>query len=146
MRVKDDSFQAMIDAMCHAERDEQLKTSPQLILGELIAKLESKRPDDSVVFDFDNMHPTSLCSWRGSYDELAIEYSNKGELLTVDTFLTMLKSAVGATYEGYKGGEFVMGRQTPLWVDNYGVGDHRGVVGVKDDVQKVIIITAMCEF
>ena len=35
-------------------------------------------------------------------------------------FLKMLKSTVGKTMTGYKGGDFLMGETTPVWVANYG--------------------------
>jgi hypothetical protein len=48
----------------------------------------------------------------------------------------MLTEAIGKTYTGYKGGEYVMGKVTPVWVANYGNCDPEefnssaGVVGV----------------
>lgn len=61
-------------------------------------------------------------------------------------FLQMLKGAVGKTFMGYKGGDFVMSRQTPVWVANYGDAGHTAVIGVVDDGYQVILITALREF
>jgi hypothetical protein len=144
MDIKD-----VIQNAVKVKRNEQLKNSPQFTLGELIMKLEGFAQDLQVVFDFDDMHPTSktsLCSWRGSYDELAIEYTKQGLGPELHEFLKRLRQAIGETFLGWKGGEFVMGKRTPLWVDNCGDGGHRGVVGAKVKDRRVIIQTAECEY
>ena len=65
--------------------------------------------------------PRSVSSYRGYYEDLAIEYvEGYGEKMRLDHFLTTLRSAVGETFEGYKGGDFVMGKNTPLWASEYG--------------------------
>lgn len=130
-----------------AGRSERLKTSPQLLLGELILKLEAvEKKDLRVCFDFENAHPTHLGSWRGSYCELAIRFEFEGSCLTVVDFLKKLHEAVGATYEGYKGGEFTMGKNTPVWVANYGNSGNTAVVGIIDTGYQVIIETKYCEY
>jgi hypothetical protein len=71
-------------------------------------------------------YPTELMSWRGVYAELSFGFSFEGKEPTVKKIITELREAVGKTYEGYKGGDFVMGRSTPVWVANYGnSGDTR---------------------
>jgi len=139
-------LQEMVDAICRVKRDEALKHSAQLTIGELIAKLESCRLDDAVVFDFDNMHPTGIGSWRGAYEELAMGYDDKGEVGTVAIVLGWLTNAIGRTFEGYKGGSYIMGKRTPVWADNYGVGGHRGIIGVRENATGVVLLTATCEF
>lgn len=57
----------------------------------------------------------------------------------------MLRSAVGAAFEGYKGGVFTMSRHTPVWVANYGNAGNTAVVGVRDLGYLVIIETAYVE-
>lgn len=140
----------MINNELAVRREEEMKTSPQLTLGELILKLEpivaaqkaKKENDEATVrFDFAYFHPTVLSSWRGSYRELALEFSDEGEAPKVSEFLKKLKEAVGKTYEGYKGGDFVMGKTTPLWVANYGDSNEVGVVGVLDRGWVVILET-----
>jgi len=128
------------------QRNERLKSSPQLTLGELILKLKVFDSQSKVFFDFDDSHPTRLDSWRGSYCELAINYDSENNLMTVERLLVELESAVGNTYQGYKGGEFKMGRRTPIWADNYGKCTNKGIVDVVDDDKGVIIQTAQCEF
>lgn len=140
-----------------------MKTSSQITLGELIARVEpivakqreviEKYEDEAYVcFDFEYAYPTDLISWRGSYAELSLtftfpDHSDKNtEPLTVTAFLELLKGAIGKTYTGYKGGEFVMGRQTPIWVANYGNSGETAVIGVIDNEYSVILETARCEY
>lgn len=149
-------WQEAIDNAIKVERAEAMKTSQQLMLGELILKLEaiadkSKR----IIFDDKRYHPTGIDSWRGSYAELAIEYAEDGEKLRVGDFLASLKDTIGKTFEGYKGGEFLMGKTTPVWVANYGDSSgfkHDGdtwtqaVIDVSQDEQNVIIETKPIEY
>lgn len=59
-------------------RDERLAESDQLLLGELKLKLEAvKDKGKEIVFDF-GMKPAGASSWRGSYRELGLKYSDNG--------------------------------------------------------------------
>ena len=140
-------------------RAESFKKSNQMTLGEMIIKLEGiiehvkviekDRPqyqDPDVMFDFEYLRPVCLSSWRGSYSELAIEFSGEGKWLKASEFLIMLKEAVGKTYEGYKGGDFVMGKATPVWVANYGNSGDTGVYNISYDGYYIIIETGKCEY
>lgn len=81
-------------------------------LKHVIEMLEKFPSDRQVANGFGNPH-----SWRGSYDELAFE---PVENATVGRMLEDAKSAVGATYEGWKGGEFLMTLDTPVNIDYVG--------------------------
>lgn len=123
-------LQQLLDNAVATHRSEQLKTSPIMTVGEAIAILENseleytnhedKVSDKHVRFDFGYMRPEGLSSWRGIYAELAIGYSEESVEVTAKEFLEELKESVGKSYTGYKGGDFVMGKATPLHVDNYG--------------------------
>ena len=127
-------------------KQERLKTSPQWTLGELIVALESVQDKSLRVF-LDSMEiPTHFISWRGSYDELVIEFDKTSSPLSVKEFLVKAKNALSETFFGYKGGEFTMGRRTPLWVDHCEEGSHRGVIGLETKEDKVLIMTDECEF
>jgi hypothetical protein len=103
------------------ERAEEIKTSQQLILGELILKLEAiEDKHKPIIFDGGKYHPSCINSWRGSYEELAIEYEELGRPLSTKHLLILLRNAIGSIFYGYKGGEFKMGKTTPVWVANYG--------------------------
>jgi len=143
-------FQEIVQNKVSAMRAEQLKTMPVITLGELIAKLEpipqeykwsynnSVTPVE-VRYDFPGMYPTYLDSWRGIYAELALGYG--GEKKNLADLLKDCKEAVGKTFEGYKGGEFVMGKATPIWVSNYGESQSMGIVDVINEGHTVILVT-----
>lgn len=64
---------------------------------------------------------------------------------TVKEFLDLAKETVGKTFTGWKGGDFVMGKNTPLWVANAGDVGSTGIVGFKDNDYEVILQTGTCE-
>ena len=100
-----------------------------------------------MLFDFDNARPTgSMNTWRGSYDEIAMEYDTESQPASVDWLLGELRFVIGGTYQGYKGGEYTMGKTTPVWVDHYGESTRRGVLGVEVTEKAVIIKTGICEY
>lgn len=126
----------------NAMRESELKTSPQLTLGELILKLEAvenKKLD--VCFEFEYLRPTRFDSWRGIYRELALNFAADAGGFTVEGFLAECRQCVGQTFEGYKGGEFVMGTHTPIWVANHGNAGHTAVVDVIADDYAVYLKT-----
>lgn len=120
-----------------------------LTLGQLIEAInrERDRSDASqpVRFDFVNMHPTRVASYRGFYDQLAIGYTDQGPEATVHDVLTMLTRAVGDIFDGYKGGRFLMRSATPMWVANYGEAGSTAIVGVYERNSALIIETAHVE-
>ncbi len=145
------NWQDIISNAVQVQRDEHMKTSEQLTLGEMILKLEAIADKSKpVVFD-EQYHPIGLDSWRGSYAELAFEYVQTGKKLSVEELLKKCRDAIGATFYGYKGGEFVMGKTTPVWVANYGdasgfIGDSQAVVNVSEQEQSVIIETKAIDY
>lgn len=56
-------------------------------------------------------------SWRGVYEFLA--FRPKADAVVAD-MLRHARSAVGATFQGYKGGDFTMTRETPCFIAEYG--------------------------
>lgn len=142
-------LQTMFDNAMAAARAEELKSSAQLTLGEVILLLKSMPQDAPIRLDT-GQTPGQLDSWRGIYRELAFDYDDPptDRTATVAEVLADAESAVGKTFEGYKGGDFLMGRQTPVWVSQYGtsVGPREGstaVVGIKQDGGIVVIETAI---
>ena len=102
-----------------------------LTLGQLITVLDQYKDDGgtTVKFDFCHFAPAGLHSYRGSYDHLAISYSPFQ--LSLETFLAELKGAVGQVFTGWKGGQFVMDENTPIWVDMPGDASSTAIVGVR---------------
>jgi hypothetical protein len=66
-------------------------------------------------------------SYRGDYSELAFEPASN---VTVASMLAHAKSALGATFTGYKGGEFTMNEYTYCYINERGHsgGDRIGPV------------------
>lgn len=146
-------LQTYIHNAVKAARANTLANSDQLTLGELILKLEpivknQKSDDDeaTVRYDFEYLFPTSIGSWRGSYDELALNFETEGEEMKVSEFLAMLKECIGKTFTGYKGGDFTMHKGTPIWVANYSHSGNTAVIDVVDNRYVVLLITGYREF
>lgn len=143
-------LQNIIDNALIAGRAEEMKTSEQLTLGEMILKLESlpknyknykeKETPKKVVFQFEYLTPTGVSSWRGSYRELALEFDGD-KSFTHEEFTNLLKETVGNTFQGYKGGDYVMGKNTPIWVANYGNSGETAVVDVISTEYDTQIVT-----
>ena len=115
-----------------------------LRLGQLITHLKATK-EDSVMFDFCDFVPDSLMSYRGYYEQLAVTPQEWKEVL-VNDFLQQLKAAVGAKFSGYKGGEYIMHDNTPVWVSEYGRASGTGIVGVRGTGWgRLILETAYCE-
>lgn len=83
-----------------------------MYLEDLIKYLESRDATKKVKIGFHNPH-----SYRGSYDCLAFELK---ENTTIGEMLVCAKSTLGKTFEGYKGGEFVMPGLTEVFLAEYG--------------------------
>lgn len=133
--------------------------SPQLTLGQLISEIEKcgivtdSGKDKFICYDFGSAIPTELDSWRGVYDHLALGYMLTGhdntqakyQHISAKEILAHLKNAIGKTYTGWKGGDYVMDINTPVWVSNSGNADHTGIVGILDEGWRLIILTAYCD-
>jgi hypothetical protein len=138
-------------------RSKSLSNSDQLTLGEMILKLEpivekqkervsNKHDEARVVYDFEELYPTDIESWRGSYSELALNFKTENSYpddkrLTVTEFFKLLKETVGREFTGYKGGEFKMNKMTPVWVANYGNAGNTAVIDIIDNDYEIIIMT-----
>lgn len=125
-----------------------LKHSHQMTIGKLIEALtmiKQEVPDAEVYFDFCGFFPTGIDSWRGIYEELALNYKKDGEPMSINNFLAMLKQAIGQTFTGYKGGEYTMHADTPLWVANGSEVGNTAVVGAIDDGVNVYLLTTFVE-
>lgn len=115
----------------------------QMTLGELITALKRKDPERPVYFDFVHFQPKGIHSYRGYYDQLAIGYNNEaGYNMRVSELLPLLRDALGATFQGYKGGDYVMSENTPVWVANYNEAGSTAIVDVVDQGWRILLETA----
>lgn len=148
-------LQTVLNNMAMAGRAGTFSQSDQLSLGELILKLEGilktkDKPDETkVFFDFEYLFPTEFDSWRGIYAELALEFTtySYGEdakkPLSLPAFYQLCKETIGKKFTGYKGGDFVMGKTTPIWVANWGNSGNTALIDVIDSSHGVILITGL---
>lgn len=83
-------------------------TPNHLALGELIKVLEAEPPDKRIKLGFTRPH-----SYRGYYEDLAFELRGN---VTIGAMLADAKSALGATFTGWKGGDYVMSEWTQTWI------------------------------
>lgn len=105
----------------------------QLTLGELINLLEADTQDKCVVYDFGDLVPTSLSSYRGYYHHLALGWrqsDSEHSPPSVKDLLAELGKGIGGVYSGWKGGEYVMSKDTPVWAANQGKDSRTAIVGV----------------
>lgn len=79
-----------------------------MTLNELIAALAAADQRLVLPSGFANPH-----SFRGCYDQLAFEPARN---VTVASMLAAAHAADGATYEGYKGGDYEMDGGTDCWL------------------------------
>lgn len=108
------SIQAMLNAIADSQYD-------TMRLGDIIKELEKAPLEADLIFDFPERYPSGIDSWRGVYAQLSIWHSSTK--VTVGEFLPILKKAVGKTFQGYKGGDYIMDEGTLVHVANWGRSD-----------------------
>ncbi len=132
--------------------------SEQQTLGNLITALqravdEAQRvqsPSFDLVFvDWNLMKPKGWCSYRGYYHHLAIEFGmhRDHEIDDVDilTFLEQAHGMIGAKITGYKGGEYTVSADTPIWVSNSADASGVAVTGFKQAAGMFLIETTIID-
>jgi len=105
-------IQKLMDALSEASRN--TRSDYHVTLGQLI---ELVKGTTGLVRFTDGGGPGEEMSYRGYYSDLSF---GEGPPAQAAAFLEQLQKALGATYEGYKGGDYVMGPETPLWRGIYG--------------------------
>ena len=106
-----------------------------MTLGDFIDALETCDQARMICLE-DGRLIGDFLSYRGDYSHLAI--CSGSVPTTVGEVLEKARAAVGAKFVGYKGGDFVMRRDTPLWVSNYGDCDNLRPCGLKQ-AERVIV-------
>ena len=123
-------IRAMVDGLSAAWQKE--RSESQMTLGKVIKILETM-PEDMKIRGLGE-----LDSYRGYYSDLAFEPTEKSR--PVFEILADCRSAMGRVFQGYKGGDFMMGETTPMWVAHYGscgkkliTINHDGTIETKND-------------
>lgn len=88
------------------------RAQSQMTLGQMIAALECM-PNDAEVANLGKAH-----SYRGYYEDLA--FSRGAGTRNVSELLDECKALMGRVLMGYKGGYYMMGELTPVWIADYG--------------------------
>ena len=139
-------FASAILAMADKAKADALAQTEILSLGELIARIEAQPQGQPIKVERDGAlhNPGDVDSYRGYYSDLYIDYTEGDERDTA-SFLANLRSAVGKTFEGYKGGDYTMSRSTPVWVDQYSCCEGIGATGVESRDGVTVITSASCD-
>ena len=115
-----DKLQEIFDKMMEYER--KMRSNTMFTLGNLIDELEKYPRNWEVLIEPFHLVPLSFHSYRGYYHDLCLTYSTReeslGEEMSVGKLLDMCNEANGKEFYGYKGGEFLMSRETPIWVSD----------------------------
>lgn len=104
------SIQAMVDGF--SAQMQKARAASQMTLGKLIERLAAM-PEGASVMNIGEAH-----SYRGYYSDLAFEMGS-GTRPAAD-LLAECRAAMGQVFHGYKGGEYVMGALTPVWIAEHG--------------------------
>ncbi len=137
-------MQELMDAMAVATR--ATRSEYHLTLGLLIDWIGHDTHDKSVpvLFDHSNLSPGPLHSYRGYYDDLS--FVPKTDFISAESLLAVCVAALGTTFTGWKGGEFLMDASTPLWQANSGE-EGSPIVDIRTlEGEKIILITKMNQF
>ena len=102
-------IQSFIDTITNAARDS--RKNYHVCLGELLDGLRQADPEGLVYL-------TDPHSYRGYYSDLALEPTTTP--IKVNQLIDQLEAVIDTELTGYKGGEFLMSADTPVWVSHYG--------------------------
>ena len=137
--MTDHPMQAMLEEMSRGWRAQRSLT--QLTLGKTIELLKTFDGGAPIV-TIDGGALSTLGSYRGYYSDLAwgSGSSRPSQLPTVGAALANATAALGATFEGYKGGDFLMDKHTPMWVSGYGTCSGLRVMGIEMSPTNMVVL------
>lgn len=106
-----------------AERKAKRKATGQLTIGQIISKCEIL-PNLPIMIvskssaKYNGKYPKKTHSYRGYYDELAIDTGSKA--ISLSSFLDEMRSSLRRIYGGWKGGDYSMCEDTFVWLSEPG--------------------------
>lgn len=130
-------MQQFMDMLCEA--GERTRGKYHLTLGGLIDAL-GRNLNLEVAFDTGDGVGKD-CSYRGYYSDLALD---AGPIATCADLLKRLSGAIGKTYTGYKGGDYTMRHDTPLWFASYG-NTGLAIVDAKVQGSRLVLVTKVID-
>lgn len=107
-------LQKMVDSMNKVSKETSAR---EYSLGKFIKDLK-ELDQDKLIYVEEDIGCDGLDSWRGSYCELSMQYEYKKS--TVGEVLKDAERTLDSTLTGYKGGDFLMDKRTPIHIANYG--------------------------
>ncbi len=116
------SLQALFDGMAEAWRQERAAT--QMTISKLLERL-NELDDETLIEGLSDPH-----SYRGYYSDLALEPGP--EKVAVRELKESVSEVLGTELCGYKGCDFLMAKDTPVWVANYGCCGQK-LIAINDD-------------
>lgn len=137
-RKKSNAAKTPLTAEDQMDIQKMFNAVSNLSLGSLIANLGAS-PEDKPVFLDSGGSVNRPHSYRGYYSDLALRPTE--DAVTAGALLAECQAVLGTTLEGYKGGDFLMDEETPLWVSNYGTSSGLALTGVVDAGNKLILVT-----
>jgi len=114
-----------------SKKAEERRSKTQMTLGDLIKELENLQPE-ATIHECGHLH-----SYRGYYSDLCVHSEGNN---SVKHFLEECKNALGACFEGWKGGEFWMTGNTPMWHAPEGCCGPR-IMSLRTDDEGVYFVT-----
>lgn len=120
MNLNMTDLQAMMNGWSQQWQRERVKT--QLTLSGLIDQLQALPPKQPVV------GLGRARSYRGYYCDLSFEPTEATQ--TAGNLLATARGCMGKSFEGYKGGDYMMGETTPLWLSPWGDASGLRLVGL----------------
>jgi hypothetical protein len=127
-------IQAMMDMSQRLMRESRSRY--HLTLGQLIQRLE-KLPKKQPIQLADGRGIEGLDSYRGYYCDMAL-HPVDGPVWNAGQLLRECRRVLDTKLTGYKGGEFLMDRATPLWVAEHGSAVPEAVMDLLADGTLVI--------
>ena len=115
--------------------------------NELISKFEEfKDSNKKVIIEMNgNLHTSVFIanSWKGSYNLPAIYYKLLDkEGYPLDAVIENLKNLDGTEVTGYKGGDFTLSGDDPIFIANYGESNNCiAIVDVVETIDYIVCIT-----
>lgn len=124
----------------------------QLTVGELLDRLGAigsylsfydEECPLRVRFDFVHLTPVGLGSYWGYYEDLALHYGQ--EPCHLGLFHQSVSDVVGTCVTGWKGGNYRVKRETPVWVANPSEAGGLALVGVERRESTVYLLTKIVD-
>jgi len=120
-------LQLLVDGFNAQASAERANDPNGLTLGRWIALLENLPPLAPVAGLGEPM------SYRGYYSDLALDAADERRV-DAAVLLIEARGAMGAVFGGYKGGNFPMHANSPVWVSEYGSASGWRLAGLREVV------------